>query len=112
MYTGKQKGKGLGLGESVIENLSRALRGKSYKVFADNFFSTVPLAYFLKQQNIGFCRTIRSTRKHILQMKSDKKIKRGELDWGIDPSGVSITKWMDKKAVEIFLGSYSSADYF
>lgn len=99
VYTGKRKEKGLGLGKSVIEKLSRALNGKSYKIYADNFFSTVPLANFLKEKETGYCGTIRSSRKHVLEMKKDKDMKRGDLDWRMDPSGVSITKWMDNKAV-------------
>ena len=60
----------------------------------------MPLANFLKQQETDYCGTIESSRKHVPEMKKDEDMKIGDLDWRIDPSGVSITKWMDNKAVQ------------
>ena len=80
IYTGKGKEKGMGLGESVVEKLCKPVSNKSYTIFADNFFSSVHLAYCLKVKQIGYCGTIRSTRKNIPNMKNEKSIKREEID--------------------------------
>ena len=99
VYTGKGKIQGFGLGESVVERLCKPLIGKSYKIFADNFFSSIPLAYSLQGKKIGYCGTIRASRKHIPELKKDKTMERGDIDWRMAENGVSITKWMDNKAV-------------
>ena len=99
IYTKKGKEKGMGLGESVVEKLCKPISNKSYKIFADNFFSSVHLAYCLKKNQIGYCGTIRLTRKNIPNMKNEKIMKRGEIDWRMEENGLSITKWMDNKVV-------------
>ena len=99
-----KKEKGMRLGESVVEKLCKPINNKSLlyfavqKIFADNFFSSVHLAYCLKEKQIGYCRTIRSTRKNIPNMKNES-MKRGEIDWRMEENGLSITKWMDNEVV-------------
>ena len=101
LYIGKTQGKGVehGLGESVVHSLSETLKGKGYKIFADNFFSSVPLAKSFSGKGLGYCGTIRTNRKHFPSMTEDKKMKRGDYDYRMDQSGVSCVKWMDTKPV-------------
>ena len=99
IYTRKGKEKGMGLGESVVEKLCKAISNKFYKIFADNFFSSVHLAYCLKEKQLGYSGTIRSTRKNIPNMKNEKSMKRGEIDWRMEENDLSIAKWMDNKVV-------------
>ena len=63
------KGKGsnispeLGLGGSVVKQLTRPLVGKFHHVFMDNFFTSQGLFMDLLQDSIYACGTVRSNRK-------------------------------------------------
>lgn len=87
------------LGPSVVKELTSKLEGKFFKIYADNFFSSIPLAKYLSEKGIGYCGTIRSNRKHIPDLTKDAGMKQGDSDWRMEPNGVSVTKWMDNKAV-------------
>ena len=97
----------MGLGENVVEKLCKPISNKSYKIFADNFFSSVHLAYCLKEKQVGYCRTIRSTRKNIPNMKNEKSMKGGKIDWRMEENGLSITKWMNNKVVYFISNMYN-----
>ena len=100
VYTGKARGTTEhGLGGSVVTKLSEKIQGKGYKVYADNFFSSVGLAKSLSDKGIGYCGTIRSNRRHLPALTEDKKLKRGNFDWRMDEAGISLVKWMDTKAL-------------
>ena len=45
-YSGKNQARGVeyGLGEGVVHSLSECLVTKEYKIYADNFFSSIPMA--------------------------------------------------------------------
>ena len=87
------------LGPKVVKDLTSKLEGKNYKIYADNFFSSIPLAKYLSEKDIGYCGTIRSNRKYIPDFTNDKSMKQGDSDWRMEPNGISMTKWMDNKAV-------------
>jgi len=55
----------LGLGGSPVVNLiSKLLQNLHYHVYADNFFSSVPLVGHLTQSAIGYSGTIRENMMH------------------------------------------------
>ena len=63
-YTGKQNNiADIGLGGNVVTRLTRDLVGKFYHVFADNFFSSIPLFQNLLKDGIYATGTLRSNRK-------------------------------------------------
>lgn len=106
IYTGKSElensdedRKEFGLGGSVVLSLLKNVRGENHKVFMDNFFSSIPLMEELKNRGILACGTIRSNRKDFPQLKNDKVLKRGEFDYRSTPSGITVFKWKDSKAV-------------
>ena len=55
----------VGLGQKVVEKLTRKLVGGQYHIYYDNFFTGVELAQNLLADRIYSCGTIRSNRKHI-----------------------------------------------
>ena len=57
------------------------------------------MAKDLLDDKIGYCGSIRGNRKGLPEFAPDKNMKRGEYDWRMDSSGVSITKWKDNKGV-------------
>ena len=77
--------------------MSAEFKGKSYNIFADNFFSSILFAKDLLDDKIGYCGTIRRNRIGLPEFAPDKNMKRGEYDCRMDSSGVSITKWKDNK---------------
>ena len=76
VYTGKGSNTSpeLGLGGSVVKQLTRPLVGKFHHVFMDNFFTSATLFADLLQDGIYACGTARSNRKGFPQDLKDKKI--------------------------------------
>ena len=58
---------------SVVTKLYQPLYGKWYKVFFDNFFTTLNLIEHLYQKNVQACGTFRSGRKAFPAELLDKK---------------------------------------
>ena len=64
VYTGKQKSKqenSTGLGEKVVLNFCKTLKYKHYKVFIDNYFTSISLFEKLTELELYGCGTIIST---------------------------------------------------
>ena len=62
VYHGKQGQRETRLGERVVKDLSRALVGKYYTIYCDNYFSSVKLFNNLLKDSIYACGTLRSNR--------------------------------------------------
>ena len=62
VYHGKQGQRETSLGERVVKNLSRALVGKYYTIYCDNYFCSVKLFNDLLKDSIYACGTLRSNR--------------------------------------------------
>ena len=62
VYHGKQGQRETSLGERVVKDLSRALVGKYYTIYCDNYFSSVKLFNNLLKDSIYACGTLRSNR--------------------------------------------------
>ena len=102
IYTGnKTRQPEIGLGERVVKDLCKTMQGKSFKIYADNYFSSLNLAKNLLDNGIGYCGTIRCNRKNLPQMKEDTFMSGGDMDYRMTSSGISCCKWMDKKAALI-----------
>ena len=65
VYTGRGTGiePDLGLGGTVVKQLTRPLVGKFHHVFMDNFFSSAPLFMDLLDDDIYACGTVRTNCK-------------------------------------------------
>ena len=81
--------------------MCETIQGKSFKIYADNYFSSLNLAKNLLDNGIGYCGTIRCNRKNLPQMKEETSMSRGDMDYRIASSGISCCKSMDKKAALI-----------
>ena len=104
MYLGKKSKTEFGLGESVVLSLCENLKNSYCYVFFDNFFTSPNLMLKLFEDGIYATGTVRSNRKHMPNLKTDKQMKRGEHDW-LACDTISATKWMDKQSV-ILLSNY------
>lgn len=107
IYTGKAGNydtnlrKEFGLGGEVVLKLTDHLKSKNHKVFFDNYFTSFPLLETLQGLQIQACGTIRSTRRDFPTLASDKELKRGQFDYRSTPSGLTVYKWKDNKAVHM-----------
>ena len=89
-----------GLGEQVVQTMTKDLFGKYHQVYFDNFFTSIPLMEYLKANGVDACGTIRSHRKclpHDLKTNSNKA--RFEYDYPVTKQGIVLYKWKDNKSV-------------
>lgn len=112
IYTGKVGDKAeKNLGERVVKDLMRGLEHKNHRLFIDNYFCSYKLLLDLKNDSIWTCGTVLFNRKHIPQMRSEKELKRGDTDWKVSDTGLSIFKWKDKRSVHL-LSNYHDPQIF
>ena len=100
-------------GNSVLRMVDCLPDDKGFKVYFDNWFSSVPLLEELKKKKLWSVATIRSNRMSGCNLLDDKVLKekgRGSVDFKSDAlSGVTIVKWYDNKAVHM-VSSYSGVE--
>ena len=93
-----------GLGASVVRTMTEPIAEKGHFVFFDNYFSSVPLAKFLRTKNTYCVATARVDRVAWPSSLKDKKrlnreLKRGEHHSTVVSPGVQCFVWKDKKAI-------------
>ena len=106
IYTGKKEDNveksRLGItGDLVMRLCSNLPKHMNFKVYFDNFFTSIPLIRELRKDGILSLGTIRANRMigAAKLLRSDKEMKkdgRGSSDWRTDvSSNVTILKWFD-----------------
>ena len=98
-----------GLYFEVIDQLTRCLRGKYYRVFFDNLYTSVPVVKFLYAHKILSCGTLRQKRKYSCkEIKEPGKMIRGQHRsfQSASLNALSVVIWCDTKIVR-FLSSLS-----
>lgn len=100
LYTGKKGANSeMGLGESVVLQLTQSLKGLGCEMYFDNFFNSPRLQNLLSQRDIMACGTVRQNKKNMPKgFPTDKEMKRGDIST-FSCDGMSCVKWMDNKAV-------------
>lgn len=94
-------------GDLVIRLCEMLPRNKNFKVYFDNFFTSLPLLKVLKREGILALGTIRSNRLGGAQklLETDKSLKtrgRGNYDWRVDASSnITTIKWNDNNIVSL-----------
>ena len=68
-------------------------------MYADNFYSSVPLAEKLLDEHTYYCGTLRKNRKQIPKSFQNAKLKRGEMISKQNAKGVKIFNWKDERNV-------------
>ena len=96
----------LGRSAGVVEKMTESLPdGKNFKVYADNYFSSVPLAEKLKKRQIWYIGTVKMNRVTKNGLPSDKELKkvdRGHYVAQVEKnSNVVCVRWKDKKVVTL-----------
>ncbi|XP_018020808.1 piggyBac transposable element-derived protein 3-like [Hyalella azteca] len=114
IYTGKsQKNDDLGVGVSsayVLRLAEGIPKHLNYKLFYDNWFSSVDLSSKLKESGILNVSTVRANRLKGCIMENDKKLQkegRGSFDYRVETNrDVIAVKWFDNKSVHL-LSTYA-----
>ena len=75
MYTRKEGSGEKQLGERVVKDLTRLLKGKNHHVFFDNFFTSEQLLQDLLEDDILACGTARKDRKGFPAALKSTKLK-------------------------------------
>ncbi|CAH1967799.1 unnamed protein product [Acanthoscelides obtectus] len=90
IYTGKPSGDvEKNLGSRILKQLCEGLENKNYLVYIDNFFNEVELMEDPKNMHIHARGTVNSSRRNIPKFKSDKNMKRGDIEWFTSNSDLS-----------------------
>lgn len=104
VYHGKQGQRETSLGERVVKDLSRALVGKYYTIYCDNYFSSVKLFNDLLKDSIYACGTLRSNRVGYPQ-EFKPFVKKGLQERGqyiqIQQGNLVFSLWQDNKPVSM-----------
>ena len=117
IYQGKTKEvdtNNLGTSANVVFKTASSLpSGCNFKLFAENFFSSLPLIQELEKCKILHVDTIglpRMKRCHVMAEKDLKKKGRGAYDYRLDESTHTIAVcWFDNKVVN-FVSSYANVE--
>ncbi|KAK2717523.1 hypothetical protein QYM36_006342 [Artemia franciscana] len=118
VYTGKASVPvtELGQGAEVVLRLAEEIpRNKNFKLFFDNYYTSIPLIRELLLHGIHSAGTVRTNRLKGCNIEADdllKKKGRGSFDYRVETnSGIVVTKWFDNKSVCIassFVGAEPS----
>ena len=73
------EGNKFGLGEQVVQTMAMDLLKKNHEVYFDNFFTSVPLMEYLKENGVNAGGTVRLNRK-ALPIDMENNLDRGECD--------------------------------
>ncbi|XP_065665259.1 piggyBac transposable element-derived protein 3-like [Hydra vulgaris] len=103
-----------GVGASVVIKMTSTLpENHNFKIFADNYFSSLPLLDELKKRRIWYVGTARLKRLNKCPFTSEKELKnqgRGSFDYRTDIKSNNIAvSWIDNKVVTL-ISSFASIE--
>src|SRR6266540_920719 len=89
------------VGNEVCHLIFQLLKEKSFNIFMDNYFSSISLFKYLRDNKIGACETVQTNSANFPQILKVKK----KLDWdtlsGVVVNDVLAILWMDNGPVTI-----------
>lgn len=104
----------LGVSANIVLELCKTLpEGKNFKVFFDNWFSSLPLAVALLERKILCLGTVRKDRMGNCELASEDELRkegRGSKDWRVEKTkNVALVRWMDRKSIN-FVSTYACVE--
>ena len=84
---------------SVVVTLAESLLNEGRLLVADNWYSSIPLANYLREKNTEYCGTMRSNRKGIARIVKNANLKKGDIKAVVNNDGVRVMNYKDKKNV-------------
>ncbi|XP_040286003.1 piggyBac transposable element-derived protein 4-like [Bufo bufo] len=89
---------GFGINAKVVWELMGPLLQKGYKLFIDNYYTSIPLFQSLQEANMGACGTFRRNRRGFPQSLLAKKLQRGQSD-ALYSGNLLALRYKDRKDV-------------
>ena len=84
------------------------LHNKNHQVYFDNYFTSVPLLEYLKENGVDACGTVRAVCK-ALPVGPENDLDCGEADYRVSEDGLVLFKWQDNKPV-LVLSNFHGAE--
>ena len=101
VYVGKEgDGSEHSLGERVVLDLTEQYRGKAYRIFCDNFFSSPRLFRTLHGHSLYACGTVRQNRKDFPSDLRGVTLQVGEAQF-CQSDFLTAVVWQDKRPVHV-----------
>ena len=110
LYTGKKDANNpdVGLGDAVVLQLTEKIAESGVIVAFDNFFTSTNVMEKLHDRKIRAIGTVRTNRRRLPPLKSDRSMKAGEVNGSVHTSGrITWCQWKDKRVVT-FLSNFLS----
>ena len=99
MYSGEdQVIPGLDKPGSVVITLAQGLLNEGRLTVTDNYYTSVPLARYLKENGTDFCGTVRKNRRHLPPEVVHANLKKGEIA-AKQNDCMTVLKWKDQRDV-------------
>lgn len=100
IYSGiSEQLEGLDKPGSTVIRLIEPLLNDGRMIVADNYYTSIPLAIYLKERRTDLCGTLRKNRKYIPEDVVQKKLKKGEQIVRQKENLYTVLKWRDKRDV-------------
>ncbi|XP_045449138.1 piggyBac transposable element-derived protein 4-like [Melitaea cinxia] len=88
----------LDLSGSIVARLAENLLDEGRLIITDNFYTSVPLANFLKTRRTDLLGTVNKMRRGLPQQVTGSKLKKGEIA-AMQKGNITVLKWHDKRDV-------------
>lgn len=120
IYCGKDSDTDLTSGtktENLVMSLVEGLTDEGRTLYADNFYSSIPLAFNLLDKKTHYVGTLRQSRKYLppgltqyQPSGREQKMKKGEIRSFETDKGVTVIKWQDQRAVHMLTTRHLGTD--
>lgn len=112
VYCGKGSGNkrpGLDHSGSVIIDLGEKLLNCGRLFVADNWYSSIELAKYLKANDTEYCGTLKRNRRNLPENLKKMKLKKGEIKGASNDIGIRIVKYQDKREI-LLISTFHGTD--
>ena len=90
---------GLDYPGSIVVTLAEPLLNEEILLMADNWYSSISLANYLREKNTEYCGTMRSNRKGIPRVVKDDNLNKGDIKAAVNNDRIRVMNYKDKKNV-------------
>lgn len=101
IYSGEsEKLFNLDVSGSIVVKLSDDLLDEGRLIITDNFYTSIPLAMYMKSRGTDLCGTIRTNRKGLPKDVMAAELKQGEIA-AQQKGNITVLKWKDRRNVHM-----------
>lgn len=108
IYAGKQNEQQNVTPHRVVMNLCKDLLNKGHSLYTDNWYTSVPLARELLQNQTHLIGTLRKNRNHFPKVVVSTKLKIGQFIAKESDDGITVLRWKGKRDVLVLSIKHST----